>query len=164
MQNRPEWIRKSAWIAFFLEAGYILCKMLLIFIIPAFSPEISISLTGILFLLASDCCMLPFAGVCLWNAKHGDRTRNQTIVTLVLAAVCYTFDGIAGTVLRFLMFRILSLFESMENIAYANQIEAYRNMLSILPVRQAALVLICCAAAVELYILNHEQTNQEKIN
>ncbi len=166
MIQKPETTKKLAWIAFWLESGWIVLNIILVFlacVLPVpdtFSSLADVKIPLLLPVMAAVGIggMIPFAWFCLRNALKTEVTENQAVSSLVISAVLY-FVGILlnwllNTGKSFLAVRIYSA-----EIAGAFSIRTqYQNILGIFPVQIAALVLVCCAAAIEIYILKHKES------
>ena len=155
--NKPAITSKLAWIAFYIEAGYLVIKILLIFL----SRYLPLSdFTGVdtrelavdvlLIMAGIQCSMLPFAWSCLRSALQKEISENRAVGNLILPSVLYVIGMIAQRVLNPNIFRFVYSTKVMGVVSTVNY---FLNLLDFLPWQTAVLVLICCAASIELYIV-----------
>ena len=121
--------------------------------LPAYQ-EYKLSTPAILFMIGKVCCKLPFTGICLWNALRKQSSKNQSMMFLILAPVLYVADSIPIVILNNIMIRIIGAAE----YASAMMISNFQNYFNIVPWHTAALVLICCAMSIELFIFKHKES------
>lgn len=164
MIPKPEITRKLAWIAFWLESGWIVLKIILIFlayILPtgvAIYEDIKIPVFFPIVSAVGDCCMIPFVWSCLRSALQKEISPNQAVGGVVLPSVLFFIGVILNWGMNVIM-RVAGLaLYSAECIGAFSLKMQYQSVLGILPVQTAAVVLICCAAAIELYILKHKES------
>lgn len=165
--EKPEITKKLAWIAFYLEIGWIIMNVVLIFlacVIP-FSDtysswkDIKIPLSIPIISTVGQCCMIPFAWSCLRGALQKEISKNHGESGVILPAVLYFIGIVLNWLIQNFGIRLITRFVQSADVygAYALRMQ-YRQFLNILPVQTAALVLICCAATIEIYILKHKES------
>ncbi|MBR1528849.1 MAG: hypothetical protein IJ642_06075 [Oscillospiraceae bacterium] len=165
MIQKPEMTKKLAWIAFYLEAGWIAVNIILIFlacVLPVsgayrmMNTEIPLSLP--IVMAVGCCCMLPFAWSCLRSGLQKEISENQAVSDLVLPAVLYYIGIVLNWVMNLVTTQIAVRIYSADVLGAFSIKMQYQQVLNLLPVQTAAIVLVCCAAAVELYILKHKES------
>ena len=161
MIQKPEITRKLAWTAFYLEAGYILLNILLIFLFPVlpteklFGWEAELPFQILIWQVISECLAIPFAWSCLRSALQNEITENNTVSGLVLPSVLWFCAGLVKPVIS----RILTGIMYSQSVAGSvSVLNAFKGYVNIIPLHTASLVLICCASAIELYILKHKES------
>lgn len=166
MIQKPEITKKLAWIAFWLEIGWIVCNVILIFLacaVPVSSTysswaDIKIPVSLPIITAVSYCCMIPFAWSCLRSALQKEISENRAQSGVALPAILY-FIGIVLNWLLNVGKGIAAVRVYSTEVAGAFSIRTqYQQFLNLFPVQTASLVLICCASAVELYIIKHKES------
>lgn len=105
--------------------------------------------------------LLPFAAVAFWNYAQRQISRNKAMGTLIVTGVLYVVLGIAATLIYRGSINIAVLYGSGVFRSYQMTSSTHR-MFS--PLRTVGRVLLCCAAAVELYAVTHQEGNRYEIN
>ena len=167
MIQKPEITKKLAQIAFWLETGWIVCNVLLIFlacVVPVSSTysswaDIRIPLSLPVIYAVGQCCMIPFAWSCLRSSLQKELSENRAESNIALPSVLYFI----GILLNWLIqnFGITfagRVFHGADVLGAFSIRMQYQHVLNLLPVQTAALVLVCCAAAIEAYILKHKES------
>lgn len=159
--EKPKITQKLAWVAFWLEIGWVAVSIVFIFlayVFPASGRE-SVKIPVILPVMSAvgECFMLPFAWSCLRNALQKEISEKRAMGCLILPIVLYFVGAIFGFGMNFAVRYAAQLFYSVEVLGIYVMKMQYMQFLNLLPVQIASLVLICCASAVELYILKHKE-------
>ena len=164
---KPEMTKKLAWIAFYLEISWIVLNVILIFlacILPLSDTysswkDIKIPLSIPIIYAVGQCCMIPFAWSCLRSALQKEISENHAESGVILPAVLY-FIGIVlnWLIQNFGVTFVARFFHGTDVLGAFSLRMQYRGFLGLLPVQTAALVLICCASAIEIYILKHKES------
>ena len=105
--------------------------------------------------------LLPFAAVAFWNYAQRQISRNKAMGTLIVTGVLYVVLGIAATLIYRGSINIAVLYGLGVFKSY-QMTSSTHSMFS--PLRTVGLVLLCCAAAVELYAVTHQEGNRYEIN
>ncbi len=163
---KPEMTKKLAWIAFYLEIGWIVLNVIFIFLtcVLPFSgtysslKDVKIPLSLPIIKAVGQCCMIPFAWSCLRSALQKEISENHAMSNLILPAVLYYIGLIGNWIMQFISTRAATVLYSTEVLGIFSMKMQYQQFLTLLPVQIAALVLICCASAIEIYILKHKES------
>ena len=164
MIQKPEITKKLAQIAFWLEMGWISLNVVLIFLfwsMPAWAEymkntEIPVLLP--ILMAVGQCGMIPFALSCFISYGKKEISENKAVGGLVLPAVLYFIGIVFYWVINHAVTLIAARLYSAEVLGVFSMKMQYQQFLNILPVQTAALVLVCCASAIELYILKHKES------
>ena len=164
MMQKPEITKKMADIAFWMEIGWIALNVVLVFLfwsVPAGTE--SMKNTEIPLLLPAltavgQCGMIPFALSCFKNHGKKEIYENQAVGGVVLPAGLYFIGIVFYWVINHVVTFIASRWYGAEVLGVFSMKMQYQQFLNILPVQTAALVLVCCASAIELYILKHKES------
>ncbi|GEM_PF-3564156 len=167
MIQKPETTKKLAWMAFWLEIGWIAFNAVLIFlacVMPLSGTysswaDIKIPLSLPALYAVGQCCMIPFAWSCLRSALQKEISENHAESSVALPAVLY-FIGIVlnWLIQNFGVTLIARVFHGTGVLGAFSIRMRYQHVVNLLPVQTAALVLVCCASAIEAYILKHKES------
>ena len=166
MMQKPETTKKLAWIAFWLEIGWIAVNVILIllaYVLPVSNTysswaDVKIPLSLPVIYAVGQCCMIPFAWSCLRSALQKEISVSRAESSIALPAVLYFIGNLLNWLLNNGKSILAVRFYSAE-VAGAFAVRTqYQLVLNLLPVQTAALVLVCCAAAIEAYILKHKES------
>ncbi|MBP0973865.1 MAG: hypothetical protein J5851_08170 [Oscillospiraceae bacterium] len=106
----------------------------------------------LLLIAISAFSALPMAGVALWSMLSKDITKSKAMTTVILTPILFVAGGLAGSGMRVLTTRALV---STGVDSYGAFATAQSSMSLFGLLNTAALVLICCAGAIELYLTTH---------
>lgn len=110
-----------------------------------FDPELQVITKAIL--LVDAACVLPLGALCFWSRQQNGISENTAMGTLILAVICYFVQLIGSALLRVLTMHMANGASEIAMCSYINNARSYFSFCII-----AALVMICCAASIELYI------------
>ncbi len=116
---------------------------------------------SVMYLIYIAVQLLPFAAVAFWNYAQRQISRNKAMGTLIVTGVLYVVLGIAATLIYRGSINIAVLYGLGVFKSYQMTSSTHR-MFS--PLRTVGLVLLCCAAAVELYAVTHQEGDRYEIN
>lgn len=151
--EKPRVTKQLAFIAMlFVCANFLLNVLAILFPETYFwmfgrkiDAELSVGIQ--MLMLADAACVLPLGCVCFYSQQQRSISENQAMGTLIMAVVCHFARSVGMILLHHLMVRMYS---SASEVAVFSYINNARNIFSFCIL--AALVLICCAASIELYI------------
>lgn len=95
---------------------------------------------------------LPLLGVSLWSFCQKTITKNSATGILILTGVFFVLGAVLGTVQSMVIPRIFSV-EILGQISVINVVQRLFS-----PVTSIARILVCCSAAIELYVLKKEDS------
>ena len=86
-------------------------------------------------------------------------TRGKAMTTVVLTPILYVVGGIAVSGIQMLSARLIMTASSMEQYSAFSMAQSSMSLFGVLGT--AALALLCCAGAIELYITTHTPSDGE---
>ena len=101
----------------------------------------------ILLIVGTLAGIMPMAGVAVWSFLSRTITHTKALTTVILAPVLYVAGNILQSIVRYIGMRISPNTETIGAISITSNAMGFFSALLL-----AALVLICCAGAIELYI------------
>ena len=102
---------------------------------------------------------VPLAAVGVWSMLTKEITRGKAMTTVVLTPILYVVGGIAVSGIQMLSARLIMTASSMEQYSAFSMAQSSMSLFGVLGT--AALVLLCCAGAIELYITTHTPSDGE---
>ena len=117
------------------------------------STELTASQMGILCLCAFISCV-PLGMVSLFGWLKKEITENSTMAELTIAPILYFLGIIGANAVRTLMLRIIATTSGAEIAGLFSYTASVQGWFSVLNV--VALVLICCSASIERYIIKNQ--------
>ncbi|MDE5564422.1 MAG: hypothetical protein K2I93_04650, partial [Oscillospiraceae bacterium] len=126
-------------------------------ILTMMNPTGELTMPVVILLLISACKMLPFAGVVCWNWYQDTMTKNKAIATVILAPALYVLVScLVSWIIRVVAARVFGISAFQTYILILNVQDVFSLLLL------AALVLICCACAIDLYVLKYPVNTQNQ--
>ena len=102
---------------------------------------------------------VPLAAVGVWSMLTTEITRSKAMTTVVLTPILYVVSGIAVFGLRMFGTRMIMSVNSVEQVSAFSIAQSGMALFGVLGT--AALVLICCAGAIEVYLTTHTPSDGE---
>lgn len=106
-----------------------------------------------LVILYSVFSFLTIAGISLWSYLQQTVTVKKARGILIAQGIIYTVKLILTVTLNPFLTRLVSALSGNDTLAFYSYINMVRDYLT--PLSAVALILICCSAAIELYITTH---------
>ena len=100
--------------------------------------------------------VLPMAAIGIWSLLTKEITRSRAMMTVVLTPVLYVAGMIVNSGMRALSLRMVVGTGSDSVLAFST---AMSSMQLFTLLNTAALVLVCCAGAIELYLTTHSPSD-----
>lgn len=160
--TRPNMTRRlSLTAAICSGAAMLLQCMTAVFSAPLLRMTVSyeyvLPAKWMLLLISTVLLYVPFLALAILGANRRELSRTFAWGTAAGGACLYLLGSVGGALMRSACVTLIGQMEGMAELSTASMTASYMGLFSVLYV--AAVVALCCAGAVELYITKyHDQT------
>lgn len=162
IMRQPTITKRLTLIAAILCGAGMLLQLLIVLVAPPLlhaQNSYMESMPGVCYalLLTSICLHVPFLILALLSWRREELTRRFAWITVLGGAGAYLFGGVIGSLLvNALGFILIRRFTGLASYSIYSMVRSYMGFPGIL--YTAALVFLCCAGAIELYITSHQNS------
>lgn len=160
--KQPIITKRLSLIAAILCGAGMLLQLLIVLVAPPLlhaqnSYMESMPGVGYALLLTSICLHVPFLILAILSWRREELTRRFAWITVLGGAGAYLFGGVIGSLLVSLLGNVLIryMWRTADYACYS-MVRSYTSFPGIL--YTAALVFLCCAGAIELYITSNQNS------
>lgn len=166
--NKPDCIKKLALISALLTGIYFAFS-----IIVVINPQIAANILGTYyasdieigftsevktFLIIKELFILPLAAMAIYMASSKIFSHKHGMISVILSSVIYIIGMISSTIFHNISFRISPSISATATVSIVNNSKIFVNYFLL-----AALILLCCASAIEMYAAKHKNSDNNTL-